>query len=344
MVDNIGLQSVLCYAIEFKRFDNRGLSPPHIASARHPPLFSRLHPRTAPPLNRPPCSPRRAPPSPFQQPPSSPFTSACMPACQAAPESNRRIISPASPAPAPQRPQPLFLCAQTARLTHAAPAASPFSKNSPQKTSSSAPLLRKHQSSFRLHPPLHASHPFIARPPSPLPGTSPPSRARSIACFTWKHPARAAQRLLYATRCQRLRSRRLQPVQPPHAPKYPVGRSSSPFSSNVCPPYAGGIFPPFSPVPPPTPVHIPPASTPCPSSPGRLPRPCKSCTPQLCTCHVPPWAVPRAAHTPRWWHDRGSTAQALLPAPSPAPRGGCAPAVRTCMVHHNAHAPPPPHR
>ena len=154
MVDNIGLQSVLCYAIEFKRFDNRGLSPPHIASARHPPLFSRLHPRTAPPLNRPPCSPRRAPPSPFQQPPSSPFTSACMPACQAAPESNRRIISPASPAPAPQRPQPLFLCAQTARLTHAAPAASPFSKNSPQKTSSSAPLLRKHQSSFRLHPPL----------------------------------------------------------------------------------------------------------------------------------------------------------------------------------------------
>lgn len=117
----------------------------------------------------PPCTP-----FPLSTAPSSPFTSASMPACQAAPESNRRIISPASPAPAPQRPQPLFLCAQTARLTHAAPAASPFSKNSPQKTSSSAPLLRKHQSSFRLHPPLHASHPFIARPPSPLPGTSPP--------------------------------------------------------------------------------------------------------------------------------------------------------------------------
>lgn len=155
MVDNIGLQSVLCYAIEFKRFDNRGLSPPHIAFARHPPLFSRLQPRTAPPLNRPPCSPRRAPPSPFQQPPSSPFTSACMPTCPA-PKSHHRSISPASPAPAPQRPQPLFLCAQTARLTHAAPAAPPFSH------------------SFGLHPPLHASHPFIARPPSPLPGTSNP--------------------------------------------------------------------------------------------------------------------------------------------------------------------------
>lgn len=282
MVDNIGLQSVLCYyATEFKRFDNRCLSPPHIASARHPPLFSRLQPRTAPPLNRPPCSPRRAPPSPFQQPPPA---HSHPPACRHV--RHRKATTEVSPPlprlQPPSGPSRFFVCAQTARLTHAAPAAPPFSH------------------SFGLHPPLHASHPFIARPPSPSPVRLPPSRAGSIACFTWKHPARAAQRLLCATRRQRLRSRRLQPVQPPHAPKYPRGRRPSPFSSNVCPPYAGRIFLPFVLYPLPRlclflhglrRVH---------HCSVRSRRPCKPRISQPCAWGVPPWAFPWAARMSHW--------------------------------------------
>lgn len=213
-----------------------------------------------------------------------------------------------------------------ARLTRAAPAAPPFSH------------------SFGLHPPLHASHPFIARPPSPLPGTSNPQPSAFHRMF---HLEASSPRSPKASLC--------------HAPPAPPLPEASACAAAPCPEVSrrpqllpffllrlstvcGRNIPPFSPVPAPTPVHIPPGSTPCPFSPGRLPRPCKSCTPQLCTCHVPPWAVPRAARMPRWWHDKVSTAQALPPAPILAPRGGCAPVVRTCMVHHTAHAPPPPHR
>ena len=58
-----------------------------------------------------------------------------------------------------------------------------FPRTPPKKAPSSAPLLGKHQSSPGLHPPRHAFPSFMARSPSPLPGTPLPPAGRSAAYF-----------------------------------------------------------------------------------------------------------------------------------------------------------------